>query len=131
MAHFAQLDETARVMSVVVISNADILDDKGKEIEALGVAVCETVVGPGPWVQTSYNGNTRNRYAAIGMLYSAEHDAFIVPKPYPSWVLDLNEPDDWAAPVPMPDDDGYWYEWDEDNLAWIAHEIIEEPLGEE
>ena len=131
MAHFAQLDETATVTTVVVVSNADMVDDDGDEVEALGIAVCETVVGPGPWVQTSYNNNKRRRYASAGMTYSTEYNAFILPKPYPSWVLDLNEPLDWAAPVPMPDDEGYWYEWDEDNLEWIAHEIIEELLEEE
>lgn len=131
MAHFAQLDETSIVISVTVVSNADMLDSKGNEVEALGVAVCDAVVGPGPWVQTSYNGNTRRRYAGIGMAYSAEHDAFILPQPYPSWTLDLSDEADWVAPVPMPTDEGYWYEWDEENLTWVAHEIIEELIGEE
>jgi hypothetical protein len=131
MAHFARLDEINVVVDVVVVSNADVLDSKGKEVEALGIAVCEAVVGPGPWIQTSYNDNFRRRYAGIGMTYSAEHDAFILPQPYPSWTLDIDDPDDWVAPVPKPTDEGYWYEWDEDDLAWVAHEIIEEPLGEE
>lgn len=131
MAHFAQLDETSTVISVTVVSNADMLDDKGKEVEAMGVAVCESVAGSGPWVQTSYNGNTRRRYAGIGMTYSAEHDSFISPQPYPSWMLDLSDEADWVPPVPMPTGEGYRYEWDEDNLAWVAHETIEEPIGEE
>lgn len=131
MAHFAQLDETASVISVVVVSNADILDSDGKEVEAMGVAICEAVIGSGQWVQTSYNNRIRRRYAGIGMVYSQEHDTFLLPQPYPSWVLDLSVETDWVAPVPMPTDEGYWYEWDEDNLAWIAHETIEEPIGEE
>lgn len=120
MAHFAQLDESATVISVTVVSNADMLDDKGNEQEALGAAVCEAVVGSGPWVQTSYNSNARNRYAGIGMTYSTDHDAFILPKPYPSWTLDLNDPDDWVAPVPMPTEEcenGSW-QWNEEGQNW-------------
>jgi hypothetical protein len=123
MAHFARLDETGTVTEVTVVSNDDMFNSKGKEVEALGVAVCEAVVGAGPWVQTSYNGKMRRRYAGKGMTYSAEHDAFILPQPYPSWTLDLNEPNDWAAPIPMPTEEGYWYEWDEGEQTWIPHEI--------
>lgn len=130
MAHFARLDASV-VVDVTVVSNADMLDSNRNEVEALGVAVCEAVAGPGPWVQTSYNDNFRRRYAGIGMTYSAEHDAFILPQPYPSWTLDLDDFDDWVAPVPMPTDEGYWYEWDEDNLTWIAHELPEEQIEEE
>lgn len=121
MAHFARLNENNIVTEVVVISNADLVDDTGAEVEALGIAVCESVVGPGPWVQTSYNGNMRRRYAGKGMTYSHEHDAFILTQPYPSWLLDLDCPYDWVAPVSKPDDDacegGYW-EWNEEGQNW-------------
>jgi hypothetical protein len=123
MAHFARLDETGTVIEVTVVSNGDMLNSKGKEVEALGVAVCEGVVGAGPWVQTSYNGSMRRRYAGIGMTYLSEHDVFILPQPYPSWALDLEDPDDWVAPVPKPTEEGYWYEWDEGEQTWIPHEI--------
>jgi hypothetical protein len=123
MAHFARLDENNVVTMVTVVSNDDIFNDAGAEVEALGVVVCESVVGDGPWVQTSYNGNMRRRYAGIGMTYSSEHDAFINPQPYPSWLLDLEDPDDWTSPVSKPTEEGYWYEWDEGEQTWIAHEI--------
>jgi hypothetical protein len=128
MAHFARLEDDF-VAQVVVISNADIVDEHGAEQESLGVALCEAVVGPGPWVQTSYHGNFRRHYAAFapGMTYSAEHDAFLFAQPFPSWVLDLNDPNDWVAPIPMPTDEGYWYEWDEQGQTWTAHEIPEQP----
>lgn len=120
MAHFAQLDDTGTVIAVTVVSNADMHDEDGNEVEALGAAVCESVVGPGPWVQTSYNGTIRRRYAGIGMTYSAEYDAFITPQPYPSWVFDLHDVADWVAPIPMPTDEGYLYEWDEENQEWVG-----------
>jgi hypothetical protein len=115
MAHFARLDGNNTVTMVTVVSNADMIDERGHEVEAIGVAVCESVVGPGPWVQTSFNGNFRRRYAGIGFAYDAERDVFIAPKPHPSWVL--NDQDDWEAPTPMPDD-GKAYQWDEETLSW-------------
>ena len=123
MAHFAQLDTNNVVTQVTVVSNDDIKDETGAELEALGVAVCEAVAGAGPWVQTSYNGSFRRHYAGIGMTYSAEHDAFLLPQPYPSWTLDLNDSSDWVPPIPMPTDEAYWYEWDEQGQQWIPHEI--------
>ena len=48
----------------------------------------------------------------------SEIDAFIHPKPHPSWIL--NETTcKWEAPIPRPDDDKV-YEWDEENQAWVA-----------
>ena len=117
MAHFAQLDENNIVIQVIVVSNADLLDDNGIEQENLGVAVCEAVVGSGNWKQTSYNGNFRKKYAAIGDAYQPDVDVFYNPVgPFPSWVLDANY--DWQAPTPRPDDGNDYY-WDEESLVWV------------
>lgn len=68
------------------------------------------------WVQTSYNGNIRTRYAGLGMTYDKERDAFIPAQPYPSWIL--NETTlDWEAPVPKPEE-GVW-SWDEALIEWV------------
>lgn len=115
MAHFARLDANNMVTMVTVVSNADLLDENGNEVEAFGVAVCESVVGPGPWVQTSYNGNFRKQYAGIGYTYDAENDVFIGPSPFPSWVL--NSDYDWEAPVPKPEGD---CQWNEQTQTWDA-----------
>lgn len=82
---------------------------------------------PGEWIQTSYNtragvhvnGGTplRKNYAGVGYLYLHDIDAFVPPKPYPSWVLD-SETGTWNAPVARPND-GEQYGWDEDNGQWI------------
>lgn len=118
MAHFAQLDADNKVTQVIVVSNADVLDENGVEQEHLGVAVCETVVGAGLWVQTSYNGNFRKKYAAIGDIYNADANIFYNPVgPFPSWMLDANY--DWQPPTPKPDDGNAYY-WDEGSLAWVA-----------
>ena len=119
MAHFAELDDNNIVKRVIVVATKDNSDANGVEKESIGRAFCERLFG-GNWVQTSYNGNMRKRYAGIGYSYDPALDAFIAPKPFPSWTLDDNA--DWQAPVPMPTD-GKMYAWDEDAQAWVDTEM--------
>lgn len=117
MANFAELDEQNTVVRVVVISNADILDENGVEQEELGVALCNQHVGTGKWVQTSFNHNFRKMFGNPGFIYVEEADVFYDPvSPYPSW--SLNSDYDWQAPIPQPTD-GKPYYWDEDSLTWV------------
>jgi hypothetical protein len=116
MAHFAKLDENNVVTQVIVVANSDTADASGVEKEYIGAAFCERLFG-GTWKQTSYNGNIRKNYAGIGFTYDATIDAFVPPKPYPSWLLDTNTAQ-WQAPVPYPND-GKFYNWDEVSQTWV------------
>ena len=115
MAHFAEIDNNDVVLRVIVVSNADTSTPDGTEVESIGIAFCQRLFG-GNWVQTSYNGTFRVRYAGIGYTYNRQYDAFIPPKPYPSWVLNTTTLD-WEAPVPYPTD-GKVYYWDEATQSW-------------
>lgn len=118
MAHFAEIDSDRNnlVLRVVVVANKDTADAQGVEKEHIGAAYLERLLG-GTWVQTSYNSNIRKHYAGIGYTFDVGRDAFIPPKPYPSWVL--NEAScNWEAPIPMPDD-GKRYRWDEATQSWV------------
>ena len=115
MAHFAEIDGNGVVQRVIVVGNKDTSDANGVEKESIGQAFCERLFG-GNWVQTSYNGNFRKRYAGIGYKYDAALDAFIAPQPYPSWILN-EDTCLWAAPVAKPDD-GKRYYWDEATQAY-------------
>lgn len=115
MAHFAQLNENNIVIQVIVVSNSDILDSDGNESEAKGIAFCQSILGEETrWVQTSYNGNFRVRYAAVDGEYDEERDAFINPRPFPSWSLDQVDLE-WKPPVPAGPGQ---YIWDEQNQTW-------------
>lgn len=116
MAHFAELDANNVVLRVVVIGNADTADANGVEKEHIGAAFCERLFG-GTWKQTSYNGNMRKRYAGIGYTFNEELDAFVAPKPFPSWVLN-NTTAEWEAPVAMPVVEGKRFVWNEATGAW-------------
>lgn len=125
MAHFAQIDENNVVIQVIVVSNDDILDQNGNESETIGIEFCKNLLGQNTnWVQTSYNSNFRKNYAGIGFKYHQDIDAFVSPKPYPSWILN-GEEGEWEAPVPYPNDPNpeNVYEWNEDNLEWVLTDV--------
>jgi hypothetical protein len=110
MAHFAEIDENGVVLRVLVVPDAE--ENRGQEFLADDLEL------GGTWVQTSYNARIRKNYAGIGMSYDAERDAFIAPKPYPSWVLN-EETCHYEAPVARPDSiDGEIWNWNEENLEW-------------
>jgi len=117
MAHFAELDNNNTVLRVIVVDNRDTSDANGQEDESIGIAFCRKLFG-GVWRQTSYNANFRKNYAGIGYTFDQGRDAFISPKPFPSWQLDENTCQ-WAAPTPMPTD-GQMYSWDEDTVSWVV-----------
>jgi hypothetical protein len=108
MAHAAELDHWDRVIRVIVVSN---------DLEPNVEQWCSDTYG-GYWKQTSYSGSFRKNFAGISYTYNADLDAFIPPKPYPSWVLD-DATCQWKAPVPMPQD-GEMYEWDEAAGEWVV-----------
>lgn len=125
MAHFAQLDANNVVVFVTVGRN----EDDGKEVEL-------TTRTGNVYKQTSYNTHGgvyylpnknipapdqskafRKNFAGLGFTYDPVRDAFIPPKPFPSWVL--NEFSClWHAPVPHPND-GTLYVWDETIKNWV------------
>jgi hypothetical protein len=98
MAHFAKVENNV-VTQVIVVSNTDTADAQGVEKEYLGAAFCERLLG-GTWKQTSYNGNMRKNYAGIGYTYDSGRDAFIPPKPFPSWIL-VEETCQWTGVNPV------------------------------
>jgi hypothetical protein len=119
MSHFAEINSDNIVQRVLVI------DQETLNTGAWG--------SPNNWIQTSYNtrggvhyapnSNTpddgvplRKNYAGVGYTYDETRDAFIAPKPYPSWTL-VEESCQWQAPVAYPDD-GARYSWDEDITNW-------------
>lgn len=121
MAHFAQLDANNIVTQVIVVNNNVIKDSSGTEHEDLGIAFCKELFGADTnWKQTSYNATFRRKFAAVGEFYNAEADAFMEPKPYPSWTLNTN-PIRWDPPVPEPQDLNI-YDWDEQNQNWVFKE---------
>ena len=118
MAHFAKIEDG--IVTQVIVAEQDFIDTQ-----------------EGTWVQTSYNTRggkhyapnssteddgtpLRKNYAGVGHTYDAVRDAFISPKPYPSWTL--NETTcNWEAPVTIPDD-GKQYRWDEPTTNWVEVE---------
>jgi len=113
MSHFAEVDENATVVRVVVVHN-DVITVDGVEDEQRGIDFLDDLYPEsGTWVQTSYNNHIRSRYAVTGSTYDTDRDAFIGPQPFPSWTL--NADNEWEAPTPKV----AYYQWDEATLAWV------------
>jgi hypothetical protein len=133
MAHFAQVDPNGIVVNILVGNNDE--PDEGYQwlVDNLG----------GTWIKTSFNtrggvhydplnmdshGNhypsadqskaLRKNYAVVGGTYDAERDAFISPKPFPSYIL--NETTClWEAPVPNPTREvNLPHYWSEEEQMW-------------
>jgi hypothetical protein len=129
MAHFAKINENNIVEWVIVVDNA--YENNGQDYinNKLGLS--------GTWIQTSYNtyggihklGGTpiRKNYAGIGYTYDPINDAFIPIKPYQSWILN-QDTYLWEAPIQYPND-GFHYEWNEENLTWDFINTVEEESG--
>ena len=119
MAHFAKLNQDNVVIGVTVVNN-DVITLDGIESEQMGIDFLTQLTGHSHWKQTSYNNNIRKNYAGVGFTYDSTLDAFIPPKPYPSWILRDNLLE-WIAPVPYPSDglDGKMYVWDESTISWV------------
>lgn len=99
--------DTKLVINVIVWSEGDVLDPYWNPYDLI---LCDP----------------SSNYPTTGMLYSEEHNKFAWPKPeeFPSWILKINEFDDlvWQPPVEMPND-GYMYEWSEEQQNWIKPTI--------
>jgi len=126
MASFAKIGLNNKVIEVLSVNNEVLKDANGIEQESIGIDFLTKLTGYPIWKQTSYNtiggihklGGTplRKNHAGIGYTYDEDKDAFIPPKPYPSWTL--NETTCiWEAPVAYPDD-GQIYNWNETIQNW-------------
>jgi hypothetical protein len=76
MAHFARISDNI-VRQVVVVDNDDCGGGEFPESEAAGQEFIAGLGLEGEWRQTSYNGNFRGTYAAIG--YTFDGNEFIAP----------------------------------------------------
>ena len=111
MAHYAFLDENNIVTEVITGI------DETELIEGLDTETWYGNFRGQTCKRTSYNGNIRKNYAGIGYSFDSDRDAFIPPKPYPSWILN-EDTCNWESPVPYPEGEGM-YSWNEDQLQWV------------
>ena len=73
MAHFAEIDSNNVVLRVLVVANEQ--EHRGQEFLANDCNL------GGTWIQTSYNGNIRSKFAGVGDIYDEANDEFYSPVP--------------------------------------------------
>jgi hypothetical protein len=76
MAHFGKIQNN--IIKEVIVINNEVLENKPfPESEPIGIAFCKSLYGEDTeWIQISYNGNFRGRYAGVGSVYDPELDEF-------------------------------------------------------
>lgn len=129
MAHYVILDENNIVINGHVGRDESdiVLDNNGNPIDwEIYYGAKRTSYNTYGGVHYKSDNNTpsedqskafRKNYAGIGYTYDEQRDAFIPPKPYPSWIL--NEFSClWESPIPYPNDGNRYY-WNEDTLSWV------------
>lgn len=67
MSYFAKIDEEG-VVTEVIVATQEVIDSG-------------LFGDPAEWVETDMEGNTRNQYAGIGMVYIKEIDSFVDERP--------------------------------------------------
>jgi hypothetical protein len=123
MAHYAFLDHNNIVTEVIVGI------DENETIQGLHPEIWYSNFRGQPCKRTSYNSyhgfnkngepGFRKNYASIGSSYNPIRDAFIPPKPFPSFILN-EETCDWVAPVAEPEkQEGLANIWDEITKSWV------------
>jgi hypothetical protein len=97
MAHYAKVNNS--IVEKVIVADAEFFNTFTDD-------------SSGTWMQSST--------ANVGFSYDAARDAYIPPKPYPSYIL--NESTNiWKPPVAHPAD-GKSYDWDEATTNWVEIE---------
>jgi hypothetical protein len=135
MGYFAKIDENNFVSDVHCVVN-HVFTINEIENESIAANFLNNLFNVNCiWKQTSFNtrggihyqsyNNTpsinqskalRKNCAGIGYYYDSIRDAFIPPKPFPSWTL--NEDSClWQSPIPYPND-GKMYQWNEETGNW-------------
>ena len=138
MAHFAKLGSNNKVIQVLTLDNANMLNADNQEDESVGQAYLELHNNwPAQmWIQTSYNTVAnqhkldgtpfRGNYAGIGFTWDEDNNIFWPPKPYASWVKHISSAS-WKSPLGdaptltqeqqdqnTAETHSWTYQWDED-----------------
>jgi hypothetical protein len=130
MASFAKIGLNGKVIEVLSVANEVLHDSNGIEREDIGIDFLTKLTGYPVWVQTSYNTNggvhdkngipLRKNHAGIGMIYDEDRDAFIIKKPFNSWILN-EQTCLWEAPIVKPTEqleNNQYYSWNESIINW-------------
>ena len=106
--YFAKLGLNGEVLAV------NGLGDNVAPTEKRGIQYLTDITGWAIWRETSESGDRKN-FAGIGDKFDEDKNAFIRPKPYPSWILN-EDTCLWEAPVAQTENAKD--KWNEETTSW-------------
>lgn len=110
MNAFVKLGLDSEVLDIVVVSTED------SQTEEDGINFLTKTTDYPHWIGVLED---EKALVTIGGTYNKERSMFVLPSPYPSWVLDENTLQ-WNAPIPLPDaEKGVLYDWNEYGKDWV------------
>ena len=120
MAHYAFLDSNNIVTEVITGKDEgeEGIDWEQHYGEFRGQPCKRTSYNTSNGIHTNGGVPYRKNYAAIGYTFDSTLDAFIPPKPFPSWVF-VEETCNWTAPTSRPSEEGKVYTWQESTTSWV------------
>ena len=140
MASFAKISEDNIVLQVLTLNDSDMLDENGNPSELVGQQYLQKHNNwPSHlWIQTSYNTRDnvhqlggipfRGNYAGIGYIWDPNNNIFLLPKPFLSWIKNVNEAR-WQSPIgdaPKLTEEQIInkikYKWNENNQNWETYQ---------
>lgn len=119
MAHYAQLDENNIVIEVITGNDETSSNELYWEnwyTQETGIVHKKTSFNTKGGVHVEGKIPFRKNYAGVGYYYDSDRDAFIPPKPFPSWQLN-EETCLWEPPF-NPSDNEKLYRWNEEEYKW-------------
>ena len=103
MIRYAEIDENNTVINIIIATEAAIISI------------------PGKFIKMDMSSNPSRKETCIGGKYNAERDMFVLPQPWPSWILNQNTLE-WESPIGDKPNDDKKYNWNEESQIW--EEII-------
>lgn len=122
MAHFAILNENNIVINVLAVNDNILEDADGNEIEQKGINHLKKVLNDvnlkavqcSKWTRNGkrvemnlHKAPFRNNYPSLGSTWDPATENFILPQPYPSWILDDTQ--NWVPPIIKPTEAQCYY----------------------
>lgn len=89
--------------------------------------VCNIIVADSKNIVEEMTGKSCIEYTdeyplGIGWYWDDMANGYVMPAPHPSWIYNY-ELNVWETPIPMPEEEGKGFTWDEATVSWVSFDL--------